>query len=182
MTIVLGEARLNIVTMKEKTLFWLVFSALLLVVAAVFAPALASPFGGSPFVESASRGAFRKICHQDPERSFILFGEHLAVCARCTGIYTGALLGWAALIFIKDERKNRPVPNWFLIAGFLPLALDGAANLVGIFQTPSWIRCLTGLAMGATSSLSIWPAARDAWTYLMYDMERENTEGTKEAG
>ncbi len=37
------------------------------------------------------------ICHQRPERSFVLWQTQMPVCARCTGIYVGALLATVAL-------------------------------------------------------------------------------------
>jgi len=33
------------------------------------------------------------ICHQLPERSYHLWAAQMPVCARCTGIYVGAMLG-----------------------------------------------------------------------------------------
>jgi hypothetical protein len=36
------------------------------------------------------------ICHQRPERSFHLWTAQMPVCARCTGIYVGAVIGAAA--------------------------------------------------------------------------------------
>ena len=35
----------------------------------------------------------RYICHQRPERSFVVHGQQMPVCARCTGLYVGALVG-----------------------------------------------------------------------------------------
>ena len=33
------------------------------------------------------------VCHQLPERSYHLWAAQMPVCARCTGIYLGAMLG-----------------------------------------------------------------------------------------
>jgi hypothetical protein len=49
------------------------------------------------------------ICHQRAERSFELFGEPLAVCARCTGIYAGAALMAAVELFRDMTRDVRPI-------------------------------------------------------------------------
>jgi uncharacterized membrane protein len=42
---------------------------------------------GSPAIHAF----FAVICHQDPSRSWQLFGEPLPVCIRCTSIYFGFL-------------------------------------------------------------------------------------------
>src|SRR5215207_10349032 len=47
--------------------------------------------GGLP--AGAVYGAFALLCHQIDERSFHLAGFKLAVCARCFGLYAGALAG-----------------------------------------------------------------------------------------
>ena len=40
-------------------------------------------------------GFFGLICHQDPDRSFHVFGEKFACCERCAAIYASiALFGW----------------------------------------------------------------------------------------
>src|SRR5207302_9212063 len=46
---------------------------------------------------------FSRICHQDPLRSWHLFGEPLAVCIRCTSIYCGFFLG--ALLSLPASAK-----------------------------------------------------------------------------
>src|SRR5262245_39522704 len=61
---------------------------------AVFAP-LALVFGW----DSTGRAlvfAFRRVCHQIPERSFFIAGLPMAVCARCAGAYAGLLAGGIA--------------------------------------------------------------------------------------
>ena len=41
------------------------------------------------------------VCHQIPERSFHIAGVQLPVCARCTGLYAGALAGVAWLAWSR---------------------------------------------------------------------------------
>ncbi|HEX9934586.1 MAG TPA: DUF2085 domain-containing protein, partial [bacterium] len=52
----------------------------------------------------AVRFFFGPVCHQIPERSFKILGYPLAVCARCTGVYVGFLLG--AIAFPAFQRKK----------------------------------------------------------------------------
>jgi uncharacterized membrane protein len=52
------------------------------------------------------------FCHQNPARSFCHNGECFIVCARCTGIYLGALLGVLSP-FLSIKILSR---NWFWFA------------------------------------------------------------------
>ena len=49
------------------------------------------------------------ICHQIPERSFVLGGHQLPLCARCTGTFLGAVLGLAAIPQIRSYQQV-PLP------------------------------------------------------------------------
>lgn len=44
---------------------------------------------------------FGKICHQIPERSFFIKGTQMLICARCTGLYIGIMLGILFLVLFK---------------------------------------------------------------------------------
>ena len=46
-----------------------------------------------PMLGLSLHHGFALVCHQQPERSFVLFGGNVAVCARCLGIYLGAAVG-----------------------------------------------------------------------------------------
>lgn len=94
----------------------------LLWVALVFAaPALrAGDHVAAPFLYAL----FDTICHQRPERSFHLWGEPLAACHRCLGLYLGLPLG--ALLVPRFERLRALLverPRYLLLF-FAPMALD----------------------------------------------------------
>jgi hypothetical protein len=62
----------------------------------VAAPFLASRAHASTLASAlivAVYGIGGLICHQLPERSYHLWAAQMPVCARCTGIYIGAVLG-----------------------------------------------------------------------------------------
>jgi uncharacterized membrane protein len=73
------------------------------------------------------------VCHQRPERSFTLVDLHLPVCARCTGIYTGATLGAFCALLIG---AGASIGRWrqALIAAVVPtlltLFLEHGAGMV----------------------------------------------------
>ncbi len=83
---------------------------------------------------------FSPICHQLPERSFFIFGHQLPVCARCTGIYFGALAG----SFFAREKSPSPL---FLVAALIPMALDGGTQLF-LRESTNVLRLVTGVIAG----------------------------------
>src|SRR5687768_4893185 len=55
------------------------------------------------------------ICHRIAERSFMAFGAPLSLCARCTGIYLGAMTGLGVFIASGRSRASK-LPNWRVLA------------------------------------------------------------------
>ncbi len=122
---------------------------------------LALLVGDDCFLNAAVRLAFRPLCHQDPQRSFIIGGQTLAVCARCTGFYGGlagfSLLGAAA--WQAGMRWRLPGVAYLLI---LPLAVDGLGSLLALWDSPSPLRALTGAAAALPLALAITGMRHDA--------------------
>jgi uncharacterized membrane protein len=78
----------------------LLFTFILLAVAAVAAPLLAA---GHPLAALLIRSFFAQVCHQQIARSFVIEGAPVAVCVRCLGIYCGVALG-AAMRVVGTRR------------------------------------------------------------------------------
>lgn len=106
----------------------------------------------------ASRGAanaarfvyavFSPVCHQIPARCFVFHGHPLAVCGRCLGIYVGFAVGLALYPFVRGfSRLALPPARLFLLLT-LPIALDAAAGILGIWGSPIGLRFTTGFAWG----------------------------------
>jgi uncharacterized membrane protein len=93
-------------------------------------------------------GLFSPLCHQKPERCFFLAGFPLAVCARCTGVYAGAWLGLAVRPFVRALSDLRPPRIAAFLALSFPLALDGAGNILGAWNSPPLVRFVSGLLGG----------------------------------
>jgi uncharacterized membrane protein len=86
------------------------------------------------------------VCHQQVDRSFLLFGFPLAVCARCTGLSVGFIVGWCL------SHRMRALPRRWLIAACLPTFLDWSLGMAGVWQNTVFSRTLTGaLAGGAVA-------------------------------
>lgn len=122
-----------------------------------------TPHGLEGKLEAASYA----VCHQIDSHSLSVGGKLLPLCARCTGMYLGALLG---LLFLS--RKDRPSGNpsrpklLLLVALFLVFVVDGVNSMLTTFfqtaplYTPSnALRLATGLLMGmllAQLLLPLW--------------------------
>ena len=62
----------------------------------VMVPLLLAHDTGGRAVTTAAAGTYlvgSVICHQRPDRSFRLWGVQMPVCARCAGLYLGAVVG-----------------------------------------------------------------------------------------
>ena len=98
------------------------------------------------------------VCHRIADRSFHVDGRPLPLCARCTGIYMGAMSSLAVLVAARRGRASRLPPNRVLVAlgAFVVLmGLDGINSYlylfpgyVGPYQPQNWLRLLTGSFTG----------------------------------
>jgi uncharacterized membrane protein len=105
--------------------------------------------------------AFSYVCHQLPERSFHLAGHPLAVCSRCTGLYTGFAI--AALLYplLRSlNRTNPPARRWLLVAA-VPMSLDVGLDVLGVWQNTPSSRLMTGLLLGAVAAFFVIPGLID---------------------
>ncbi len=103
----------------------------------------------SPGISALLYAVFAPLCHQDPGRCFSLAGHPLAVCGRCLGIDLGFVLGVLAYPFVRGFARPRPpAVRTFLLAS-LPLVLDGAGGIAGLWTSPIGVRFATGLVWGA---------------------------------
>ncbi len=114
------------------------------------------------------------ICHQIPERSFVLGGRPLPLCARCTGTFLGALVGLVAVVLRRRVRASRmpPVPALGLLVGFFALwAFDGLNSYLTLFpgapylyEPRNWLRLTTGMLNG----LVLITITHPIWTYTLW--------------
>lgn len=104
------------------------------------------------------------LCHQLPERSYVLGGLQAPVCVRDTGIYVGFILGFLLLVAIHPERP-RELPRWYVwatMAAFLAfMGWDGITSYSGIRQTVNELRLITGLGVGFSVAVIILPMIND---------------------
>ncbi len=115
---------------------------------AVVAVAVPQLMARVPQVGFALQRSFSLVCHQQPERSFVLFGGAVAVCARCLGIYIGAAAG--LLIEVRREMAWR-----IFFAAVYINAIDWAAELSGLHGNWMVARFILGVALGMTAAMLV---------------------------
>lgn len=81
-------------------------------------------------------------CHQMYERSFSYRGYQFPICARCTGILVGQIIGLICIVI--DLRINI---LWSL-ALIVPMAIDGLVQLIKIMESNNIRRFVTGFISG----------------------------------
>ena len=107
------------------------------------------------------------VCHRIDLRSFHLGERTLPLCARCTGMHLGALLGLTFQYIIGRRRAGMPPTRVLIPTGFLAVAfaLDGlnsfASLIPGIptlYAPNNQLRLLTGTGMGIAIACLLFPS------------------------
>ena len=104
---------------------------------------------------------FSPVCHQDPTRSFALFGHACAVCHRCTGIYFGLFFvslipGKPAAMIVEPHRRR----SWIACAT-VPMLLDVFLPFASLWTSTPVSRVLTGGLFGAMLASLLMPALEE---------------------
>lgn len=113
----------------------------------VLAPWLAARGAAGP--ARALYAVYAPVCHQLAGRCFSIWGRPLAVCGRCLGIYLGFAAGLAAYPLVRGWARTALPSGRLFILLTLPLAADGLAGFLGLWQSPIAVRAATGLVWGA---------------------------------
>jgi uncharacterized membrane protein len=87
---------------------------------------------------------YSRVCHQESSKSIIIANESMLVCARCAGIYLGALIAGILILFHSIPELKVKV---FTIA-VLPLLLDVCITFLGVYRYSQTVAFLTGLVFG----------------------------------
>lgn len=85
------------------------------------------------------------LCHRMPERSFFIKGYQFPVCARCTGILVGYIIG---IIYIILCNKLGYTIELLLM---LPMLIDGIGQYRGYFVSTNIRRLITGILAGISA-------------------------------
>lgn len=107
------------------------------------------------------------VCHRIPERSFVLGDRYFPLCARCTGTFLGAVLGFATMLVLRRQRASRLPPGSVLgvLVVFVGLwGFDGLNSYMTLFpngphlyEPRNWLRMTTGLLNGLALVIFVLP-------------------------
>ncbi|MBW2172275.1 MAG: DUF2085 domain-containing protein [Deltaproteobacteria bacterium] len=117
------------------------------------------------------------VCHQVPERTLTIGGGLLPLCARCTGIYSGFLIGVVFQIIV-DKKVNRLPSIWITtvsIVLILALTSEVLGEKLRLWELPNEGRLLTGLFCGSALSVISFPLLN---YFLQKDGENEASIGS----
>jgi uncharacterized membrane protein len=135
----------RLVDRKGYSVKWYAIVPATLAVIAIAVPWL---MARTPEIAFVLQRGFALVCHQHADRSFVLFGGTVAVCARCLGIYLGAAAGLLVLI-----------PRcfaWRLLTAAAALNLvDWLAELAGLHGNWMFARFGLGIILGATAAMLV---------------------------
>ena len=115
------------------------------------------------------------VCHRIDVRTFHLGDRQLPLCARCTGMYLGAMLGLVFQALAGQRRSSHPagMPSRPVLVclGLLLVAfgVDGVNSFLHLFpgapelyEPSNLLRLLTGTGMGLALALVLYPAFNQA--------------------
>lgn len=107
------------------------------------------------------------VCGQIPSHSFVVGGRQLPLCARCTGTYLGALLGFLGLAALRRWRASSLPPSEvlaFLVSFIVLWGIDGLTSFLALFpnaphlyQPHNLFRLITGTLQGLALSIIVFP-------------------------
>jgi uncharacterized membrane protein len=97
------------------------------------------------------------VCHRINVRSFHMGDRQISLCARCTGMYLGAMLAMVYQTLRFGRRSGMPGRSALVVFGLFTVAfgLDGLNSYISLFpgaptayQPQNWLRLITGTGMG----------------------------------
>ena len=118
------------------------------------------------------------VCHRIPERSFFMSERQLPLCARCTGMYLGAFIGFVYQ-FRFGKRAKLPSLKVLITMSIFAVAfvVDGInsylhffPNLPSLYNPQNWLRLLTGTGLGLGMSVVLVPVFNQTvWSKVIYE-------------
>ncbi len=89
-------------------------------------------------------------CHQNSSRSFFLNDNQMPFCARDTAIFLGMAIGVLIIVFYSMELNI-----FWILAGLVPMAIDGGLQLIGLHTSTNFLRFATGIIAGIVVGIAL---------------------------
>ena len=90
------------------------------------------------------------VCHQIPARSFYYAGAQFPVCARCTGLYLGALAGLVVWTAGRQRWWSYATGRHAILLASLPTLVTVTTATLGGWDPGNTWRALFALPLGLT--------------------------------
>jgi len=100
---------------------------------------------------------FSLVCSQDAGRSFVIDGQALPFCQRCTGVYIGMGLSFAFLLLTRYHKKGLP-PRGIVYINIVSLLVMPVFGYHVLDPGALW-RMWSGLIFGNAIAFLLLPAA-----------------------
>ena len=120
---------------------------------------IAAPIAATPRLSAATYAAGSLLCHQRADRSFHVRGAQIAVCARCLGLYIGAIVGvfaWIGVAGLRTRPSARaahlavsPRLRTALALAAMPTVVTVGTGLLGLWDPSNLLRAALALPLGA---------------------------------
>jgi uncharacterized membrane protein len=120
-----------------------------------------------PGILGKAGAAAYAVCHRIASHSFSIAGQQLPLCARCTGMYLGALLGILYHLRLGKRSGMPPLKISLVLGAFLLLfAVDGINSYLhffpgapGLYPSQNWLRLASGTGVGLGIAAVLMPVA-----------------------
>lgn len=113
------------------------------------------------------------VCHRLDSHSFHIGDRQLPLCARCSGMYLGGVLGLGFQFLLAPRKTGAPPVKVaaILVLFFLAFAVDGANSFLSLilghgplYEPSNILRLFTGTGMGIVIAAVLYPAfGQTAW-------------------
>jgi len=155
---------------NKRTYLILLIATLIWCLLILLPPALEKAGDNGKSIADIDYKYFGHICHQFEERSLYIGEYKLTVCARCSGIYFGFLIGVLIIPLLKNIKiRNVKYALCFIM---LPMLMDVVLDFVGIHDSNILTKVVTGLMFGIPSAVLIYPSFEQGINQLLNRKER----------
>jgi uncharacterized membrane protein len=127
----------------------------------IAAPAAASVDGPAGTAAHAVYAFFSAVCHQWDSHSFHLFGHKLPVCIRCTAIYFSFFAGIMLYPVLGRRLERRLGARSMLAAASAGMIIDAACAMLGISESTTVTRLVTGGIFGLLTAFVLTPVLEE---------------------